>query len=88
MPKKSPQRMCVGCREMKDKRQLIRVVRTPEDGIKIDRTGKMAGRGAYVCPTEGCLAKALKSHGLERALKSPMEPEVILLLKEQMAVKE
>ena len=86
MPKKTPQRMCVGCREMKSKRELIRVVRTPADGLKIDGTGKMAGRGAYICPTEACLAKALKSKALERSLNAPLGEEVSAYLQEQLAV--
>lgn len=85
MPKKTPQRMCVGCREMKNKRELIRVVRTPADGLKIDGTGKMAGRGAYICPTEACLTKALKSKALERSLKAPLGEEVSAYLQEQLA---
>ena len=58
--KKIPQRMCVGCQEMKPKKLLIRVVRTPEETIVIDSTGKRSGRGAYICPDPECLNKALK----------------------------
>ena len=85
MPKKIPQRICVGCREMKEKRQLIRVVRTPEGELKIDKTGKHPGRGAYLCPQQACLAKALKSKGLERAFQTPVSPELAQSLKEQLA---
>ena len=56
--KKIPQRMCVGCQEMKNKKELIRIVRTPESEILLDPTGKKSGRGAYVCPCEACVTKA------------------------------
>lgn len=67
--KSKPMRMCVGCREMKDKRTLIRVVKTPSDEIKIDGTGKLSGRGAYICRSIECLQNAVKSKGLEKSLK-------------------
>ena len=76
MAKKIPMRMCVGCRTMKEKRSLIRVVRT-EDGAKLDLTGKMNGRGAYVCPDPECLRKAVKSRALGRALETEISPEVM-----------
>jgi len=82
--KKIPQRMCVGCKEMKDKKALIRVVHTPEDAILIDATGKKAGRGAYICPSEACLQAAVKSKGLERSFKTRIAPEVYASLKEQL----
>lgn len=69
-------RQCVGCREMKDKRSLIRVVKTPDDEIKIDSTGKMSGRGAYICQDEACLQRAFKSKGLEKSLKIAISDEV------------
>jgi len=75
--KKIPQRMCVGCQEMKPKKQLIRVVRTPDETIEIDPTGKRSGRGAYICPEVECLKKALQGKRLEKALKSPISGEVI-----------
>ena len=65
-------RMCVACREMKPKRELLRVVRTPEGEIVADATGRKNGRGAYLCPTEGCLTKAIKTRALERALEQPL----------------
>ena len=71
--KKIPMRQCVGCREMKPKRKLIRVIRTSEDEILIDATGKKNGRGAYICPNRECLEKAVKNKGLERSLKIPQE---------------
>ena len=79
-----PQRMCVGCREMKEKRELIRVVKTPEGEITIDATGRMNGRGAYLCPHEGCLQKAVKSKGLERAFKQQITAEIFASLKERL----
>ncbi len=80
-----PQRMCVGCREMKNKRELIRVVKTPEGEITIDNSGKMNGRGAYICPNADCLQKAVKSKGLERAFKQQITQEVLLSLKERLS---
>ncbi|WP_442891457.1 RNase P modulator RnpM [Dendrosporobacter sp. 1207_IL3150] len=74
--KKIPQRMCVGCQEMKNKKELMRIVRTPEAEIVLDSTGKKAGRGAYVCRNEQCFAKAFKEKRLERALKHAVDPEV------------
>lgn len=74
--KKIPQRMCVGCQEMKPKKELIRVVRTPQESIEIDATGKRAGRGAYICPNTECLKKAIKGKRLEKALQRPISQEV------------
>ncbi len=82
--KKIPQRMCVGCKEMKNKKSLIRVVKTPEEMIFLDATGKRAGRGAYVCPNEQCLQLAIKSKGLEKSLKIRISPEIYAALKEQL----
>lgn len=76
--------MCVGCREMKNKRDLIRVVKTPEGGITIDAKGKLPGRGAYICPNEDCLQKAVKTKGLERAFKQPITEEIFSALKERL----
>jgi predicted RNA-binding protein YlxR (DUF448 family) len=74
--KKIPFRMCVGCQEMKSKKELLRVVRTPEGDIVLDPTGKKAGRGAYMCRSEQCLTKAFKEKRLEKALKHPIGEEV------------
>lgn len=82
--KKIPQRMCVGCKEMKGKKSLIRVVRTPEEEVVIDATGKKSGRGAYICPTAECLQAAMRSKGLERSLKTKISPEIYEVLKEQL----
>ena len=68
MVKKIPMRQCTGCREMKEKRSLIRVVRSPEGAITLDSRGKSPGRGAYLCPDPACLAKARKSRALETAI--------------------
>ena len=83
-PRKIPQRQCLGCREMKNKRDLIRVVRSPEGEISLDFKGKKPGRGAYVCPEPGCLAKAKKSRALERAFETAVPGEVYDLLEQQM----
>ena len=84
MPKKIPLRQCLGCREMKPKKELIRVVRSPEGAVSLDFKGKLPGRGAYVCPQAGCLAKARKSRALERAFNVPLPAEVYEGLELQM----
>ena len=68
LQKKVPMRMCVACREMQPKKDLLRIVRTPEGAIEIDRSGRMNGRGAYLCGRRECLEKAIKTRALERAL--------------------
>lgn len=83
-PRKIPQRQCVGCREMKDKRVLLRIVRTTEGEILLDSTGKKSGRGAYVCPDPECLKKARRSKALERAFDTAIPPEVYDALEGQM----
>ena len=83
-PRRIPQRQCVGCREMKDKRVLLRIVRTPEGEILLDSTGKKSGRGAYVCPDPECLKKARRSKALERAFDTAIPPEVYDALEGQM----
>ena len=72
MMKKVPMRMCVACREMKPKKELIRVVRTPEGEIVPDETGRKNGRGAYLCRSEACFNKAVKTRALDRALEQPI----------------
>lgn len=74
--KKTPQRLCVGCQQLKTKKELLRVVRTPDDEVVLDVTGKKSGRGAYLCSNEPCLTKAFKEKRLERALKRVIAPEV------------
>lgn len=71
-----PQRQCVGCGEKKNKKELIRVIKTPEDHIIIDTTGKKNGRGAYICNSIDCFEKAIKNKGLERSLKSKIPEEI------------
>ena len=66
--RKIPQRQCVGCRTMKDKKALVRIVKTPEGEICVDATGKKSGRGAYICPNAECLQKARKSRAFEAAI--------------------
>ncbi len=73
--RKVPMRMCVGCREMKPKKELIRVVHSPEGEVSVDLTGRKPGRGAYLCPREECLAKALKQKQLERVFSAPLGAE-------------
>lgn len=74
--KKIPQRRCVGCNNMKDKKELIRVVRSAEGEVSIDKVGKKPGRGAYVCPTSECITKAVKEKRLEKALDVSIGNEV------------
>ena len=74
--KKIPQRQCVGCREMKDKKALLRVVRSPEGAVSLDFGGKKPGRGAYVCHDVECLRRARKSRALERAFDTASPAEV------------
>jgi predicted RNA-binding protein YlxR (DUF448 family) len=86
MNKKIPMRQCTGCHEMKPKRELVRVVRSPEGVISIDGRGKAPGRGAYVCRDAGCLKKAIKSKALSRALDTPIPEDIYDLLREQLEV--
>ena len=72
-PRKIPMRMCVGCREMKPKKELLRVVRTPEGEVLIDPTGRKSGRGAYICASSECLARARKQRQLERAFECAVD---------------
>ena len=82
--RKIPQRQCVGCRTMKDKKALVRIVKTPEGEILLDSTGKKSGRGAYVCPDPECLTKARNSRALERAFDTAIPAEVYDALEGQM----
>lgn len=83
-PRKIPQRQCVGCRVMKDKKALVRVVKTPENEVVLDLTGKKSGRGAYVCPEMDCLKKARKSRALERAFDLTIPAKVYDAMEAQM----
>ena len=82
--RKSPQRQCVGCRTMKDKKALVRIVKTPEGEICVDATGKKSGRGAYICPNAECLQKARKSRALERAFEAAIGPDIYEALQAQI----
>ena len=82
--KKIPMRQCVGCGQMNEKRLMYRVIRTQEGDFFLDKTGRKNGRGAYICPNEACLAKAIKSKGLERSLKMQIPKEVYETLEEEM----
>ena len=74
--KKVPLRQCIGCQEMKSKKEMIRVIKTAEDEIMLDATGRKNGRGAYLCPSMECLKKAVKGKGLERSFKMAIPKEV------------
>ena len=82
--RKIPMRMCVGCREMREKRSLLRVVKSPEGAISFDRVGKAPGRGAYVCKSKACLERAVKARQLERALETRIDEAVFAQLMEEI----
>ena len=86
--KKVPMRTCVGCQEMKSKKEMIRVIRTSEGEFLLDATGRKNGRGAYLCPNSDCLAKAVKNKGLERSFKQAIPKEVYEALEKEMEVLE
>ena len=79
-PRKIPMRMCVGCREMKEKKSLIRVGRSPEGEVSLDPVGKKPGRGAYVCRSADCLKRAIRQKQLERQLDVTLPPETAAAL--------
>lgn len=82
--KKIPLRKCTGCQEMKNKKEMIRVLKTAQDGIVIDTTGRKNGRGAYLCPSMDCFNKAVKNRGLERSLKEKVPEETYESLKREI----
>ena len=82
--KKIPQRQCIGCGEMKGKKEMIRVIKTAEGEILLDATGRKNGRGAYLCPSEECLKKAIRNKGLERSFKMAIPKEVYENLEKEM----
>ena len=86
--KKVPMRKCVGCQEMKSKKEMIRVIRTAEGEFLLDYTGRKNGRGAYICPAKECLEKARKSKGLERSFKQSIPEEVYDALEKEMDILE
>lgn len=83
MPKKIPMRQCVGCGDMHNKKEMMRVLKTPEGEIVLDKTGKKNGRGAYLCVTKECLIKAEKNKGLERSFKMSIPNDVYDSLKKE-----
>jgi predicted RNA-binding protein YlxR (DUF448 family) len=84
--KKTPMRMCVACRQMTPKKQLLRIVRTPENEIKPDPTGKLSGRGAYLCRSAQCLERAKKTRALDRALEHKVGDEVFALIEKEIGL--
>lgn len=82
--KKMPMRQCIGCGEMKSKKELVRILKTAENEIIIDKTGKKNGRGAYICSSRECLDKSIKNHGLERSFKMKIDQGVYDLLREDI----
>ena len=84
MQKKIPQRQCMGCRERKAKKEMLRVVRSTDGTVMLDFGGKLNGRGAYICPQPGCLDKAIKSKALERSLETEIPQEVYGRLRKEM----
>lgn len=76
MTKKIPLRQCIGCGEMKSKKEMLRVLRTEDQGIVLDTTGRKNGRGAYICPNPECMERARKSRGLDRAFRMPVPDEI------------
>ena len=86
--KKIPLRQCVGCHESKSKNELIRVIKTPEENVVLDATGRQNGRGAYICPNMECLKKAIRSKGLDRSLKVTIPEEVYAQLEKEMSALE
>ena len=88
MQKKIPMRQCLGCREMKPKRELIRAVKSPEGEVSLDFKGKAPGRGAYICPKRECLKKAIKLNALNKAFSMQIPPEVYEELTKQMEAME
>ncbi len=83
--KKIPERKCMGCNEKRPKKELVRVVRTPEGAVELDTTGKKSGRGAYICPKVSCYEKALKTKRLERCLETEIPETVYELVKESLS---
>ena len=84
-PKKIPLRICTGCGEMKPKKELVRVVKSPQGEISLDLTGKSPGRGAYVCRSVECLRRARKSRGLERAFSCQIPAEIYDRMEEELS---
>lgn len=84
MAKQIPLRQCVGCREMKPKTELVRVIKTPENEICLDKTGRKNGRGAYICLNQQCLEKAKKTKAIERSFKMEISEDIYRMIAEEM----
>ena len=84
--KKMPERKCVGCNERRPKNELVRVLRTPEGEIGVDRTGKKSGRGAYLCRSTACFAKAIKARRLQTALECEIPDNIIAAIEKELTV--
>ncbi|MCI9426934.1 MAG: YlxR family protein [Eubacterium sp.] len=84
MNKKIPMRQCIGCREMKPKRELIRILKNKQQELSVDRTGKKNGRGAYICPSMDCFHLAIKQKGLERSFQMSIPPEFYTVFQKEM----
>lgn len=82
--RKIPMRKCVGCGELKPKKELLRIVALPTGIIEVDRTGKKSGRGVYVCDNIDCFTKAFENHGLEKSLKRPVSKDVYEALRAEI----
>lgn len=85
MAKQIPLRQCIGCREMKPKKEMVRVIRTQENEVCLDATGRKNGRGAYVCANSECLNKAIKSHGIERSLKVEVSNDIYEAISKELS---
>lgn len=83
--KKIPQRTCLGCKAVRPKKELVRIVRTPQGEVVVDPTGKKSGRGAYTCPNPACLESALAGSSLDKALEVRVTPEIRDRLKEELS---
>ena len=82
--KKVPLRVCIGCQKKVPKKDLIRIVRTPEDTVEVDFKGKRSGRGTYICPSIDCLGQAVKGKRIEKNLQHPVSPEIITELEKAL----
>lgn len=82
--KKIPLRQCIGCGEMKSKKEMVRILKTEDEGIILDPTGRKNGRGAYLCPSAQCLQRAIKNRGLDRSFKQQVSKEVYETLEKEM----
>ena len=85
MTKKIPLRQCIGCGESREKNNLIRIIKTPEGLIELDKTGKKNGRGAYLCASQDCLNKVMKTKGLDRAFKMTVPKEIYDKLSKELS---